>query len=81
MAGVRWRKRGMVDGLVEIHRKRFAADGLEFLLGDGRFVAPRMIEVSMAAVARGGSRQSACSSISERTRPFPTFQAWPLPLH
>lgn len=49
MAGVRRRKREMVDGLVEIHRKRFAADGLEFLLGEGRFVAPRMIEVSMAS--------------------------------
>lgn len=54
MAGVRRRKREMVDGLVEIHRKRFAADGLEFLLGEGRFVAPRTIEVSIAS---GGARR------------------------
>jgi len=54
MAGVRRRKREMVDGLVEIHRKRFASNGLEFLLGEGRFVAPRTIEVRLAA---GGTRR------------------------
>jgi pyruvate/2-oxoglutarate dehydrogenase complex dihydrolipoamide dehydrogenase (E3) component len=54
MVGVRRRKREMVDGLVEIHRKRFAANGLEFLLGEGRFVAPRTIEVRLAA---GGTRR------------------------
>jgi pyruvate/2-oxoglutarate dehydrogenase complex dihydrolipoamide dehydrogenase (E3) component len=53
-AGVRRRKREMVDRLVEIHRKRFAANGLEFLLGEGRFVAPRAIEVRLAA---GGTRR------------------------
>jgi pyruvate/2-oxoglutarate dehydrogenase complex dihydrolipoamide dehydrogenase (E3) component len=53
MGGVRRRKREMVDGLVETHRKRFASNGLEFLLGEGSFVAPRMIEVRLAA---GGAR-------------------------
>jgi pyruvate/2-oxoglutarate dehydrogenase complex dihydrolipoamide dehydrogenase (E3) component len=53
MAGVRRRKRAMVDGLIEIHRNRFAASGLEFILGEGRFVAPRTIEVRLAA---GGTR-------------------------
>src|ERR1700736_5154925 len=45
MAGVRQCKRDMVDGLVAIHKARFAADGLDFILGEGRFVAPRTIEV------------------------------------
>src|SRR5215813_13736897 len=45
---VRARKRSMVDGLVEIQRKRFAANGLEFILGEGRLVAPRMVEVHLA---------------------------------
>jgi pyruvate/2-oxoglutarate dehydrogenase complex dihydrolipoamide dehydrogenase (E3) component len=54
MAGVRRRKREMVDGLVEIHRKRFAANGLEFLLGEGSFEAPRTIEVQLAT---GGARR------------------------
>ena len=54
MKGVRQRKREMVDGLVEIHHKRFAANGLEFLLGEGRFVGPRTVEVRLAA---GGMRR------------------------
>jgi pyruvate/2-oxoglutarate dehydrogenase complex dihydrolipoamide dehydrogenase (E3) component len=54
MAGVRRRKREMVDGLVEIHRKRFAANGLEFILGEGRFVGALTIEVGLAA---GGTRR------------------------
>src|SRR6195256_2971327 len=41
VAGVRQRKRDMVDGLIAIHKARFAADGLEFILGEGRFAAPR----------------------------------------
>ena len=53
MAGVRQRKREMVDGLIAIHKARFAANGLEFILGEGRFVAPRTIEVRLA---QGGIR-------------------------
>src|ERR1700730_10272878 len=54
MAGVRQRKREMVDGLIAIHKARFAADGLEFILGEGRFVAPRTIEVQLP---QGGIRR------------------------
>jgi pyruvate/2-oxoglutarate dehydrogenase complex dihydrolipoamide dehydrogenase (E3) component len=53
MAGVRQRKRELVKGMIEIHKARFAADGLEFLLGEGRFVAPRTIEVRLT---QGGVR-------------------------
>jgi pyruvate/2-oxoglutarate dehydrogenase complex dihydrolipoamide dehydrogenase (E3) component len=56
MAGVRQRKRDMVDGLIAIHKARFAANGLEFILGEGRFVAPRTIEVRLA---QGGTRRLA----------------------
>lgn len=44
---VRQRKREMVDGMVEIHRRRFAANGLQFILGEGRFVGPRVIDVQL----------------------------------
>ena len=44
----------MVDGLIDMHRRRFAGDGIEFILGEGRFLAPRTIEVRMAA---GATRQ------------------------
>jgi pyruvate/2-oxoglutarate dehydrogenase complex dihydrolipoamide dehydrogenase (E3) component len=48
MAGVRRRKRAMVEDMIAIHRTRFAANGLEFVLGEGRFVAPMTIEVRLA---------------------------------
>src|SRR5712672_3197910 len=54
MAGVRQRKRDMVDGLIAIHKARFAVDGLDFILGEGRFVAPRTIDVRLA---QGGIRR------------------------
>src|SRR3984893_14966566 len=54
MAGVRQRKRDMVDGVIAIHKARFAANGLKFILGEGRFVAPRTIEVRLP---QGGTRR------------------------
>jgi pyruvate/2-oxoglutarate dehydrogenase complex dihydrolipoamide dehydrogenase (E3) component len=54
MEGVRRRKREMVDGLIEIHRQRFAAPGVEFVLGEGCFVSPRTIEIHLA---QGGIRR------------------------
>jgi pyruvate/2-oxoglutarate dehydrogenase complex dihydrolipoamide dehydrogenase (E3) component len=44
----------MVEGMVEIHRKRFAAPGIEFVLGEGRFVSPRTIDIHLA---EGGTRR------------------------
>jgi len=49
MEGVRQRKREMVDGLIAIHRKKFAVPNLEFLLGEGRVVGPKTVEVRLAA--------------------------------
>src|SRR3977135_2653662 len=54
MAGVRHRKRELVDGLIAIHKARFAANGLEFILGEGRFVAPMTIDVRLT---QGGARR------------------------
>jgi pyruvate/2-oxoglutarate dehydrogenase complex dihydrolipoamide dehydrogenase (E3) component len=54
MDGVRGRKRELVAGMIEIHRKRFAAPGVEFVLGEGRFVAPRTIEIQLP---QGGTRR------------------------
>ena len=45
MEGVRRRKRQMVDELVAIHRDRYEASGAELIIGEGRFVAPKTIEV------------------------------------
>ena len=54
MAGVRRRKRAMVEDMIAMHRTRFAANGLEFVLGEGRFVAPMIVEVRLAD---GGTRR------------------------
>ena len=54
MSAVRQRKREMVDGLIAIHEARFAANGLEFILGEGRFVGPKTIEVLLP---QGGTRR------------------------
>lgn len=53
MQVVRGRKREMVTGLVEMHKERFAQSGAELILGEGRFVAPRTIEVTLG---EGGAR-------------------------
>jgi pyruvate/2-oxoglutarate dehydrogenase complex dihydrolipoamide dehydrogenase (E3) component len=37
----------LVDGLIATHKARFAVDGLNFILGEGRFVAPRTVEVRL----------------------------------
>jgi pyruvate/2-oxoglutarate dehydrogenase complex dihydrolipoamide dehydrogenase (E3) component len=48
MAGVRNRKRKMVDGLVAMHYGKYKASGAELILGNGRFVAPGTINVDLA---------------------------------
>lgn len=53
MAGVRQRKRKMVDDLIAIHLDRYKASGTELILGEGRFLAPRTIEVRLKD---GGTR-------------------------
>lgn len=54
MERVRQRKRDMVDGLIAIHRKKFAAPNIEFLLADGRLTGPRTVE---ARFPGGGHRR------------------------
>jgi pyruvate/2-oxoglutarate dehydrogenase complex dihydrolipoamide dehydrogenase (E3) component len=54
MPGVLRRKRAMVDGLVSLHLDKFRDSGAELILGEGRFVAPKTIDVSLID---GGSRQ------------------------
>ena len=54
MHQVRQRKRDMVDGLIDIHRKKFAVPHLEFLLADGILVAPRTVEATLPDGGRRG---------------------------
>jgi pyruvate/2-oxoglutarate dehydrogenase complex dihydrolipoamide dehydrogenase (E3) component len=43
MAGVRERKREMVRGLNDMYMENYRGTGAEFILGTGRFVAPRSL--------------------------------------
>jgi pyruvate/2-oxoglutarate dehydrogenase complex dihydrolipoamide dehydrogenase (E3) component len=47
MAKVRQRKREMVDGLVAKHLELYSKSGAELIMGDGKFVAPKTIEVRL----------------------------------
>ncbi len=47
MAKVRQRKRDMVQALVDAHLRNYKTSGAELIMGDGRFVAPKTLEVSL----------------------------------
>ena len=53
IAVVRERKRAMVTGLIAMHEDRYNKTHTELILGEGRFVAPKTIEVTLA---NGGTR-------------------------
>jgi len=53
MASVRDRKRKMVDGMIQVHLDNFKASGAELVIGSGRFIGPKTIEVELA---NGGTR-------------------------
>jgi pyruvate/2-oxoglutarate dehydrogenase complex dihydrolipoamide dehydrogenase (E3) component len=47
MSGVRERKRKMVSGLNEMYLENYKNTGAEFILGTGRFIAPKTVEVTL----------------------------------
>ena len=53
MAKVRQRKREMVEGLIALHLDLYHKSGTELIMGDGRFVAPKTLEVRLRD---GGTR-------------------------
>src|SRR5437879_8525373 len=46
MSGVRDRKRKMVSGMNEMYLENYRTTGAEFILGTGRFIATRTLEVA-----------------------------------
>src|SRR5215469_12012831 len=47
MGRVRQRKRDMVEGLIALHLDKYKASGAELIMGSGRFVAPKTLEVRL----------------------------------
>lgn len=54
MAKVRQRKREMVEGLIALHLDLYRKSGAELIMGDGKFVAPKTLEVRL--LDGGGTR-------------------------
>src|SRR5881409_443496 len=53
MSAVRDRKRRMVAGLVDVHLDNYKKSGAELVMGSGRFIGPKTIEVTSS---NGGVR-------------------------
>jgi pyruvate/2-oxoglutarate dehydrogenase complex dihydrolipoamide dehydrogenase (E3) component len=47
MAGVYARKRKMVDEIIQVHLDKYHASGDELIFGDGKFVGPRTVQVTL----------------------------------
>jgi pyruvate/2-oxoglutarate dehydrogenase complex dihydrolipoamide dehydrogenase (E3) component len=47
MAAVRQRKRDMVNREIELHLQNYRTSGAELIMGSGRFVAPKTVEVQL----------------------------------
>jgi pyruvate/2-oxoglutarate dehydrogenase complex dihydrolipoamide dehydrogenase (E3) component len=47
MVKVRRRKQDMIEREIDLHRKAYAASGAELIMGEGRFVAPKTVEVTL----------------------------------
>lgn len=54
MAGVRQNKRAVVSAMIEANRASFVASGMDFILGEGKFIAPKTLEVRLND---GGTRR------------------------
>src|SRR5258706_12771765 len=74
MSGVRDRKRKMVVGLNEMYMQNYRKTGAEFILGTGRFVAPRTVE---AALPDGSTRQLRGTNVIVSTGTRATLEAIP----
>jgi len=74
MVGVRERKRKMVSGLNAMYLEEYKNTGAEFILGAGRFIAPRTVEVHFPD---GTTRRLHGTNVIVSTGTRPTLEAIP----
>ncbi len=74
MATVLRRKRAMVTREVDLHLQNFRATGTELIVGDGRFVAPKTLEVRLKD---GGTRVLAGEQVFLNIGTHPAIPAIP----
>jgi pyruvate/2-oxoglutarate dehydrogenase complex dihydrolipoamide dehydrogenase (E3) component len=60
MRGVQRRKHGMVEDLIKVHLGRYEASGVDLIMGEGRFVSPKTIDV---VLNDGGRRTIAADRV------------------
>src|SRR5262245_19751913 len=58
------RKREMVEGLIAVHLDLYRQSGAELIMGDGRFVAPKTLEVRLRD--GGGTRAEGGAGVPQR---------------
>jgi pyruvate/2-oxoglutarate dehydrogenase complex dihydrolipoamide dehydrogenase (E3) component len=74
MTGVRERKRKMVTGLNQTYLENYRNTGAGFILGAGRFIAPKTVEVTLA---NGNRRQLRGTNVIVSTGTRATLEAIP----
>jgi pyruvate/2-oxoglutarate dehydrogenase complex dihydrolipoamide dehydrogenase (E3) component len=74
MATVRRREREMVERQIARHLQNYKVSGAELVMGSGRFVAPKILEVSLND---GGTRVLAADKVFLNVGPTLPFQAFP----
>jgi pyruvate/2-oxoglutarate dehydrogenase complex dihydrolipoamide dehydrogenase (E3) component len=74
MSVVRERKRTMVRGLNEMYLDNYKKTGAEFILGTGRFIAPKTVQV---VLADGSTRQLSGTNVIVSTGTRATVEAIP----
>jgi pyruvate/2-oxoglutarate dehydrogenase complex dihydrolipoamide dehydrogenase (E3) component len=74
MSGVRERKRTMVRGLNEMYLDNYGKTGAEFILGTGRFIAPKTVQVTLAD---GTTRQLSGANVIVSTGTRATLEPIP----
>src|SRR6202041_1489581 len=74
MRAVRERKRKMVSSWNDVYLENYKATGAEFVIGDGRFVAPRTIEVKLPD---GTTRQLRGENVIVKTGTHATLESIP----
>ena len=74
MSGVRERKRTMIRGMNEMYLENYKKTGAEFILGAGRFLGPRTVEV---VLADGTTRQLRRTNVIVSTGTRATLEAIP----
>jgi pyruvate/2-oxoglutarate dehydrogenase complex dihydrolipoamide dehydrogenase (E3) component len=74
MSAVRDCKRKMVDGLIQMHLDNFKASGAELIMGSGRFVGPKTLEVTLPD---GGTRVIRGNKVIIGTGTRATFERIP----